>query len=149
MSAILAPTIEAVPAKAYRLRWRFEFLNGKPTKTGVWDATSDLPQDSAWAVNKDGLAYAIIEGECRHTFEMKRLFVCEAAEYVSMQWEAYAKSPSLGLKPIHGAMKLRANIAGLSILTREEKVTCWVNGTISREQLSEHDKTWKIKEHSV
>jgi len=149
MSQILVPTLQGVPSKAYRLRWRFEFLNGKPSKVGVFDATSDLPQDSAWAVNKEGLAYAIIEGECRHTFATKRLYVCDAVDYVSMQWEAYSKSPSLGLKPEHGSFKLRPVISGLSVLTREEKITCWTDGTVTKEPLSEHDQQWKIKEHSV
>lgn len=149
MSAILTPTIEAVPANSFRLRWRFEFSNGKNAAVGVYDSASDLPQDSAWSINKEHLANVIIEGENRITFELRRLLVCEAAAYVSMQWEAYSKSPSLGLKAEHGQFKLRAIIAGLSILTREEKITCWVNGTISRQPLSEHDKTWKIKEHLV
>lgn len=148
MSQILAPTISSVPANYFRLRWRFEFSQGKNAVVGVYDSASDLPRDSAWAINKEHLAYVIIEGENRHTFGLRRLLVCEAAAYVSMQWEAYSKSPSLGLKASHGEFKLQPNISGLSILTREEKITCWTNGTISRELLSEHDKTWKIKEHS-
>lgn len=149
MNDILTPTIEAVPVNSFRLRWRFEFSQGKKAAVGGWDCASDLPQDSAWSVNKEHLAYVIIEGESRHTFELRRLLVCEAAEFASMQWEAYSKSPSLGLKASHGKFKLQPIISGLSLLTREEKITCWVNGTISREPLSEHDKTWKIKEHSV
>ena len=137
-----------MPTKFFRLRWRFEFFNGKAPKIGVWDSNSDLPTDSAWAVNKEGLAKVIVEAENRQTYELKQLLVIDGPDFASMQWEAYTKAPTFGLQAKHGAIKLPAYIAGLSVLTRESKITCWVNGKITQEQLSEHDKLWQIHEHS-
>ena len=149
MTGILTPTFASVPVNAFRLRWRFEFSGNKRPAVGIYNGASDRQEDSAWAVSKEDMTYAIIEGENYLTQELVRLLECEASQYASMQWEAYSKSPSLGLKPEHGAFQLRPNIAGLSILTRTQTVTCWVDGTMTTTELSAHDKTWDIKEHSV
>lgn len=150
MNAISTTDYQTIPHRFFRLRWRFEFGNGKPAKVGVWDGASDLPQDSAWAVNKTGLARAIIEGEDVSTNEVLQFVVVEGSEYASMQWEAYSKSPSLGFaKSKINSVKLRPYVSGLSILTRDNKATCWVNGQVQLAPLSDHDKLWKIHEHTL
>lgn len=145
---IAIPEYEPIPSKFFRLRWRFEF-HDRPAKVGVWDNATEKQTDAAWAVNKTGLAFAIIEAEDRQTFATRQLVVVDGHEYASMQWEAYSKSPSFGLAGAHGAVTLRSNIVGLSILTRDEKITSWVNGKTVRSALSDHDKLWEITEHSL
>lgn len=147
MGNVLIPDFQPLPTKFFRLRWRFEYSDGKAPKNGVWDNATQKESDSAWAANKTNLLYAIIEAEDRQTCQLLRRVVVEGQDYASMQWEAYAKTP--GFFKGAGEFKLRQHLAGLSILTRSEKITCWVNGSVERAPLSEHDKTWAIREHSV
>ncbi len=147
--AIAIPDYQPIPVKFRRLRWRFEFHNNKKPRVGIWDGTSKLDSDSAWAVNKDGLSKVIIESEDRWGFTQV-MAVVDGVDYVSMQWESYAKSPSLGLKKdFVGEVRLRSHIIGLSILTRTKKITCWCNGTVTEKPLKEHDMRWDIHEHKL
>lgn len=54
-----------IPAKLYRLRWRFTYSDGKPDVYGTWDETSKHKENKASFQNKNNLARAIIEGEYR------------------------------------------------------------------------------------
>jgi len=137
---------QEIPRNFYRLRWKFFFTNGKLPKTGVWNGTSQLVSDSAFAINKEFMESVSIEAENLVTNEILTLVNCPKSEYASMQWEAYARMPAF-FKGNGGTA--RENISGLSILTSDEKITAWVNGNISREQLSDHDKKFNIKEHSI
>ena len=65
MPELLIPEYEPIPTRLFRLRWQFHYSDGKRPKIGVWDGTSQLQSDSAWAVDKTNLALVIIEGEDR------------------------------------------------------------------------------------
>jgi len=150
--SIQIPTYEALPSNLFRLRWRFSFSDGRKDKVGIWNGSSKLPTDSAWAVDKSNLAYAYIEGEVMQGPETGKTLVfleVPGQVYASMQWEAYSKMP--GMVALHGTQsyKLRAYVSGLSILTADEKITIWVNGTSKRCPLSEQDKKFKIHEHTL
>lgn len=148
MSSVIIPDYEAIPTRLFRLRWRFEFAGGKAPKTGIWDGTSSNFADSAAAVDKTGLLRVLIQAEDRlnNVGAMITLVDCPGQEYASMQWEAYSRVPAFfqgaGISP-------RAYVSGLSILTRDEKITAWVNGKITRTPLTENDKQWSILEHSL
>lgn len=147
--SILIPDHTPMPAALYRLRWRMEFSNGKVDRRGIWDNATTLASDSAWAVNKEGLAVVIIEGEDRfqNHGEVTVFVACPHDLYASMQWEAYSKVFPFSM-PDQSVM-LHSNIAGLSILTADEKITAWRNGQVTRAPLTEYDKLWKIHEHSL
>lgn len=145
-SKIAAPSFEKLPTKQLRLRWRFDFAD-KPTKRGVWDAGSMRPEDAAWAVNKTGLVAAFIEAEIRHSQEELELVRCPGQDFAMFQWEAYAKMP--GLLKGNFNFTPRTTISGLSILTRNEKITVYVNGKIERKPLNEDQKKFSTHEHSL
>lgn len=148
MAQVVIPDYEPIPTRLFRLRWRFEFANGKAPRTGIWDGTSNNFGDSAAAVDKNGLLRVLIQAEDRlnNVGQMLTLVDCPGQEYASMQWEAYSRLPGFfagaGITP-------RAHVSGLSILTTDEKITAWVSGKITRAPLTEHDKQWSILEHSL
>jgi hypothetical protein len=144
MTKLLTPKKQPIPVPYWRLRWKFEFSN-KPTKCGVWDLGSDHPNDAAWRINKEGLTRASIEGENRETYEIRTFFECEGSDYAFCQGEAFVKVPGvLGLK---GSVTIKGTVAGISFLTREEKISVWVNGTVSRRLLSIEEKKFNFMEH--
>jgi hypothetical protein len=136
-----------VPARFFRLRWRFEYSDGKPPRVGVWDGATTKDADGAWAVDKTNLAYAIIEAEDRTTFEVRRALVVEGAAYASSQWEAYARAGNA--LAIRHAVTPRVHVAGLSFLTQEEKISVLVNGTVTRRPLTDYEKRMNIHEHKL
>lgn len=138
-------TKEPIPLPKYRLRWVFEF-QGKATKKGVWNGVSKHKEDSAWAVNKDGLLRAYIEGEQYHTYKTRIFYECSGQDYASCQWEAFSRvSNALTLTT---TQKPRTNISGLSFLTRDEKITVYVNGTIQKRPLTKEEMAFKIHEYT-
>ena len=144
---ITIPSYQPVPAKFFRLRWRFEFSDGKAPRVGVWDGASNLEADGAWAVSKENLAYAIIEAEDRQTFEIRRMLIVEGQAYGSAQWEAYVRAGNaLGIKH---AVTPKVHTAGLSFLTMDEKISVFVDGRITRTPLTDYQKQWKIHEHKA
>lgn len=139
-------TIEkmAIPETTYRLRWRFIFQSGKD-KLGIWNGVSPRPEDSAWAVNKTGLAMALIEGENLVTYEVKELLAIDGQNYAFCQYEAFARVPGMG--PASGSWRLRTHISGMSILTNDKKFTVWVNGQVESRDLDDHERAFNFKEH--
>jgi len=134
-----------VKQRLYRLRWRFCFA-GKPDRRGIWNGASGRPEDGAWAVPKEGLLGAIIEGEDFHTHEVKKFLEIPGEDYVTAQWEAYARIPGfMGVESVTRA----PNIYGLSFKTREEKITVAIDGRVHRRPLSEEEKKFKLKEHTA
>lgn len=147
MSEITVAKYQPVPDHVFRLRWVFEYSDGKAPRRGVWNGTTNQPGDSAAVVSKENLAYAIIEGEHRHTFEVIRFLVVEGPAYASAQWEAYVRAGNaLGIR---GSVSPRTHIAGLSFLTREERITVFVDGRVLRKPLTDHEKNWNIFEHKL
>jgi hypothetical protein len=113
----------------------------------VWNLASDDAATSAWRVPKDGLVRAAIEGEDMRTQETVTLFECPGPDYVTCQGEMTARVPRGGfinreVKPIH-------HVAGITFLTRTERVSVWRNGEVSRRLLTEEEKKFKLHEHIV
>jgi len=148
MTNIETATIEAmaIPNTVFRLRWRFIFADGRQ-KVGIWNGTSPRKEDSAWAVNKEGLGAAVIEGENIYTQETKELLAIDGSDYAFAQWEAYSKVPGLG--PLSGSWRLRCHIYGLTFFTNDKKFTVWINGKIESRPLTDQEKKFKFKEHSA
>ena len=144
MTEIMTINREPIPVSFYRLRWRFDFAD-RPSRVGIWNGAG-RHEDGAWAVPKNGLVRAAIEAEDLRTFEQKLMFEVDGADYVSAQWDAYGRMSGMG--PAAGSMTLRQHVGGLSFLTRTEKVTVSVNGTISRRPLTESEKLFKFHEHT-
>lgn len=144
-SHLVVPSDEALPSDLWRLRWRFEFHGNKPTRRGVFNSGSDLTCDSAWAVDKTQLAWACVEGEHRETQEEHVLVRCAGVDYAFFQWEAYSRAPSLGFS---GTINARPIVSGISLYTRDERITVLINGTWSSRALTDDERLFEFKEHS-
>lgn len=136
-----------VIARQFRLRWRFDFADGR-CKRGVWNGASPRHEDGAWAVNKTGLLKALVEGEDIATSEMSVLAEADGPDYVSAQWEAYSRVPG-SMNPRVGALKLRPTISGLTLVLRDEAVSVYVDGRVERRQLRAEEKNLKLREHTA
>lgn len=112
----------------WRLRWRFEYSDGKPTKYGIWNWASEHEADQAWQVNKENLLYAMIEGQNPYNKgEKKILAVCEGSNFVNFQWIATAPI-SLGTVKAFGSQTTKGMIVGLMMVTREDKLSIFCSG---------------------
>lgn len=130
----------------YRLRWVFEF-NNKASVVGQWNGASRHPSDMASFVNKTDLKRAIIEGEEQFTWRLNRLLEIPSADYVNMEWVAAVSAP-LNLANEY-RRKVSGQIIGMSIVTRDKKITVYVDGSVSERILSESEREFKITEHSI
>lgn len=68
-------------------RWRFDFHH-KPTRFGTWQGSSNRIEDMASYVNKDGLAYARIEGKHFLTREVKVFAECPGYDFLNFEFLA-------------------------------------------------------------
>ena len=124
-----------VPIK-YFIRPALEFLNQRRWY-GMWSnpADTDDKANLISAQDRAGLLFACIDVKNVHTREIKTVVRCTRADYVRHSWVVCAPSPSLNLK---GAVKLNYKIVqGITLVTRDEKVTIFVDGTIKREPMTE------------
>jgi hypothetical protein len=135
----------AVPVPRYKLRWRFDFA-GKPSRCGVWNGSGG-DKDSAWAVNKEGLVRACIEGEDIYTHELKTLVELDGHNYATCEWIAYSRMP--GFYKYAGDVTPRVYIGGLALISRTHRVNVYVDGTYTQQELSDEEKLFKKKEHSI
>lgn len=127
--------------KKYRLRWVLEYIQKKPIY-GIWDNSSDRPEDSAWIRDKTGLKYAAIEAEEMHSWGQYRFIECTADRFVQFKWIAAVSIPGFG----SGQVRSAGDIIGLSLITPEHSFTVYVDGKIEKKELSEHDKKFDLKE---
>lgn len=131
----------------YRLRWRFDFA-GRPSRAGVWNLASSDDATAAWRVPKDGLVCAVVEGEDMRTQETTVLFSCDGPDYVTCLGEMTARIPRGGFIGGNDGSPLY-QLAGITFLTRAERVTVWRDGSVTRRTLTDKEKEFKQHEHIV
>jgi hypothetical protein len=137
-----------LPKPFYNLRWRFEFKN-KAGKIGGWNLKSARPEDSAWAISKEGLLRAYIEGENRHTFDQRILFVCSGQDYVSCQGNMYARVPC-AINSNQNEIGIGVHIFwGISFILRNCKVTVDIEGSIITEHFTQSKSNYTFSEHAI
>jgi len=108
----------------YELRWKFVYTN-KPAKFGLWTRAPDNPLENASAQNRDGLAFALIEGKHRVSRQTITLAECTAADYVQHRWVAALACP---LSPGAG-FHAQGAIQGMELVTRDYIVEVYLDGT--------------------
>jgi len=124
--------------RIYRMRWRFEFFTNKKPKYGMWDDSGpelDL-KTKAWCVNKEYLAFAIVEGKHLVTREHKVLFECAGPDYVNFAWQALAKVRLGG----GGTYVPPTKLMGLTLTSRDHITAVYPSGEVMRRIRPEHDK---------
>lgn len=140
------PKLEPLVQRKLRLRWRFTYKD-RPDRKGGWDAV--LPQTdpgTAWRQPKDGLVWAIIEGESIFDHREFKIVEIPGSIYAFCQWEVHVRPPIFGGPE---ALKLTPRTQGLSMWTGEEKITAFVDGTVKRRLLTAEERKFQFHEHSA
>lgn len=130
-----------------RLRWVFKFADNRPDKIGSWNGATNKFEESAAYISKTGIVYAAIQIEVIGQWVARTMFECDGHDYVSSRWIG-ATSAGMGIG-LNGTYKLSPSIVGLSFVTRKEKVFCFVDGSMTRRPLNEHESKFKLREHRV
>lgn len=118
----------------FLLRWRFDFSNHKPTRTGQWGiAHSHEPSKMAAFVNKEHLTRACVEGMNQETGQILIMAECDGHEYVNFKWLAEVR---------HNDCGTTSAITGLMLVTREQQISVSGTGQIHVEQRPDEDKTF-------
>ena len=124
----------------YRLRWRFDFTTGKVIR-GSWNQSD--PKEKAWAINKTHLLRAFIEGEMLGRWIVEPLLEIAGQDYASMRWVATASMAGWS----RGEVTVPGRIAGLTVITRDDAHTVFIDGSYSNRKLSDYEKAFKLREH--
>lgn len=142
---IATPRRVPILPRNYRLRWRFDYVN-RPTRRGIWDGVGpEGGVESAWRQPKDGLIAALIEGECMKTHEVYVLAEVRGQDYAFAQWDSHVRTgPGIGLKRDFKPFRMTH---GLALLTRDERVTVFIDGTVARRPLTDEERGFNFYEH--
>lgn len=105
-------------------RWRFDFHH-KPTKFGGWQGSSNRTEDMASFVNKDGLAFARIEGKHFLTREVKVFAECQGWDFLNFEYLACLISNN------RSSLNF---VYGLRLRTDKELISCFADGSVKVEQ---------------
>lgn len=129
----------------YRLRWRFDYNDGKRSRYGGWNSASTNPRDMAAFIDKTNLAKAIIEGEMIGSWALKPFAEIDGHRYVSCSWIMAASLPVFNA----GIFKTGGSIIGMAMFTEDEQVLVFVDGKIAIRRLKPHEKKTDVMEHSI
>lgn len=129
----------------YRLRWRFDFANAR-SRNGVWNNASQNLKEMAAFISKNGLIRASIEGEKAGQGLARPLVEINGQDFASFSWEMAATVPMLG-KNDPGRYQATGHVIGLSILSRSEKITVFIDGQVKRRALSVYEQGFNLEEH--
>ena len=133
----------------YRLRWRLEYLDGKKTQYGGWNAASqDIKQMAAFK-NKDHLARAVIEGEKVGQWVIYPLVEVDGHNFASFEWRVALTAPSFLGRSKMDSYTASGDVIGMSILTRDKKITVFVDGQVQTRPLTEYEMGHKLQEHTI
>jgi len=121
----------------YRLRWRFEYFDGKPARRGPWDRSSNSPDEMAAFVSKENLAAALIEGEDMTSWEVTVLAEVTGADFCNFEWIAGA---AYGLSS--GGMYYE--LLGLKIRARDKVISVLRDGSVTEADRPETDKKFHL-----
>ena len=114
-----------------RLRWRFEYTDGKPPKYGQWDRHGDRPEDQAWSQDKINLARAVIEA--KGPKGIVQVAEMPGQDFMNFAWHAFRNAPIL----IRGVSKEVCTISGLMVVGRYTRISVFKNGTVEEEKTPE------------
>ena len=130
-----------------RLRWVFKFAD-RADKVGMWNGSTNKFEESAAYISKTGIVYAAIQIEYLGQWVPHTIFECDGHDYVSSRWIA-ATNAGMGFNMPVVSAKLSPTIVGLSFITRNECVSCFVDGSVSRRPLNAIERKFKLREHRV
>lgn len=122
------------------VRWRFVFNDNRPDKVGMWSAHGNDESTWAWCHNRENLSKAIIETKDFISREIKQVVVCDGWNFVNFQWVGGVSINPMNVKAGNG----RSAILGLTLLTRDKKVTVRIDGKISTIDRTDEEKAQNL-----
>lgn len=135
-------------APLWRLRWRFEYHDGKADRVGVWNGNSPHATDMAAYVDKTNLVWAHIEGEKVGSWSLRKLFSISGQDYMHCMWNAAASGPMFFPKT-YDKYTPRTNIIGLTMLSRHYAYTVTVDNQFFKRDLTDKEKNINLTEHKL
>jgi hypothetical protein len=131
----------------YKLRWRFEYHNGRVDRVGCWNGT-DVDANKHNYQPKDGLLWATCEGEKIGAWTIKPFVRVNGQDYFTIRWFAATTAPTF-LGDSRDSYKLRPDILGLCIYTRYNVYTTLVDGRVFKRKIKQEELGLKLAEHSL
>jgi hypothetical protein len=132
----------------YRLRWVFDYADGKK-RVGIWNGASNRFDDTCAAVNKTGIIRASIQAEHVTNYGILTAFECDGHDYASAKWVGAASVGCPIGKWKHDSYVVAPDIVGLAFLTRYERVVIYVDGSTSRRPHTDDEAKFKLREHNL
>ena len=130
----------------YKLRWRFEYV-GRRDRIGVWNGSANMANKHNYQP-KDGLLWAVIEGEKIGAWTVEPFVRVSGQDYFTMKWLAATAMPGILRKDFEGSFTLPHNKLGLAIYSRKNVYTVTVDGKVHKREIKPHEKAIKLAEHS-
>lgn len=112
----------------YRLRWRMEYRNGLP-RYSQWMRSSQRPEQMAAFSKRDGLTWAVIEGEHVITREVARIVEVPGHLFEAFQWIEAVRVPGGGLG-IKGSVSVPGLCVGLVVVTPDDRYEVHCDGQV-------------------
>lgn len=128
------------------VRWHLDW-NCRPAKYGAWTDAGNCPSTTAWLQPKDGLVRACITGRNRVTRMTYSLAECDGHEFIEFRWIAAFPTPMRLKGPLARGVKCIGGIQGLTLVTADEKLHAYVDGTVVREPNFERrvvSRAWSV-----
>ncbi len=120
-----------------RLRWEFHYYGGKVV-AGRWNGSEYSPGLMAKDQPRSNLNFVAIKAEIQHEWSQKTLVRVPASEFEQFRWMAGASSPGFFKKDSPDKIKSDGHVVGLIAVTRKEKITAMIDGSITREKTGEN-----------
>ena len=141
---LATPVRRPLVERKFRLRGCIEY-HQRPRWHGGWDLITQDARTAIWSQPKDGMAYFVVEGEDAN-YNVAELLRVSGQDYAYASWGVYSYSPSVGFS---GTTTLRPIMYALEIWTTCEKIAVLVDGRIDRRPLTEAEKGFYVREHSI
>lgn len=129
----------------YRLRWKYEYINSAD-RAGMWSRPSENSEEGfkskAWAQPQQNLLWAVIEGQdASRPGKVFRLAEVPGEDFMNFQWLAVAQVPLGGA----GGQNIRGAIQGMSLQSRYEKITVYIDGTVDKRAVTDYERYGHFK----
>ena len=135
--------------RIYRLRWKFHFVDGT-VKTGIWNGASNNFNDQAASINKANLILAQIQTEDFYGYTIQTVFECDGHDYVTSRWVGVGSANiNRMISSSSNVTNITPTIVGLLFQTRQETISVFVDGSVSRRVNPTNAKIENIREHKT
>lgn len=116
--------------RTYSLRCVIKYSDGRIWRS-MWDKSGTLPTDKASKQSRECMDRVAIEAKHLETKTIDEIVSCSAVTFDKFQWRAIARAPNM----ISGSLQVRGAVIGLTIQTKKERITAYIDGTTHIENI--------------